>query len=125
MLYYGHKKRWGDVMNGLEQRYIWVVTNEKFEKALKEPRVERSSRVMPSPFFSGVMTFSSEQDLQDFFYVLLGPYFVYWSRRQALYFSFAAADLLPAYEYIKRYLRPLERRDIQMSVEDVENVSES
>jgi hypothetical protein len=35
MLYYGHKKRWGDVMNGLEQRYIWVVTNEKFEKAEK------------------------------------------------------------------------------------------
>ena len=111
-------------MKGLEQRYIWVVTNEKFEKALKESRVERSNRVIPSPFFSGVVTFSAEQDLQDFFYVLLGPYFVYWSRRQALYFSFAAADLLPAHEYVKQYLRPFERRDIQMSVEDVENVPE-
>lgn len=112
-------------MNGLEQRYIWIVTNEKFEKALKESRVERSSKIMPSLFFFGVMTFSAEQDLQDFFYRLLGPYFVHWSRRQALYFSFAAAELLPAHEYVKRYLRPFERRDIQMSVEDVENVLES
>lgn len=112
-------------MKGLEQRYIWVVTNEKFEKALKASRVEKSNRVIPSPFFFGVMTFSAEQDLQDFFYTLLGPYFVYWSRRQALYFSFAVADLLPAHEYVKRYLRPFERRDDQMSVEDVENVFES
>lgn len=111
-------------MKGLEQRYIWVVTNEKFEKALKESRIERSNRVMPSPFFFGVMTFSAEQDLQDFFYTLLGPYFVYWSRRQALYFSFAVADLLPAHEYVKRYLRPFERRDTQMSAEDFENVPE-
>lgn len=112
-------------MKGLEQRYIWVVTNEKFEKALKESRVERSSKIMPSPFFFGAITFSTEQDLQDFFYVLLGPYFVYWSRRQALCFSFAAADLLPAYEYVKQYLRPLEHREIQMSMEDVKNVSKS
>lgn len=112
-------------MKGLDQRYVWVVTNEKFEKALKACRVEKSNRVMPSPFFSGVMTFSAEQDLQDFFYTLLGPYFVYWSRRQALCFSFAAADLLPAHEYVKCYLRPFERRDIQMSVEGVENVFES
>ena len=111
-------------MKGLEQCYIWVVTNEKFEKALKESRIERSNRVMPSPFFFGVMTFSAKQDLQDFFYVLLEPYFIHWSRRRALYFSFAVADLLPAHEYVRRYLRPFERRDIQMSVEDVENVLE-
>lgn len=112
-------------MKGLDQRYIWVVTNEKFEKALKASKAERNSRVIPSPFFSGVMTFSAEQDLQDFFYALLEPYFDNWSRRQALYFSFASADLLFAHLYVKQYLRPFEERVVQMSVEDIKNVPES
>jgi hypothetical protein len=112
-------------MKGLDQRYIWVVTNEKFEKALKASKAERNSRVIPSPFFSGVMTFSAEQDLQDFFYVLLKPYFDNWSRRQALYFSFASADLLLAHLYVKQHLRPFEERVVQMSVEEIKNVSES
>ena len=112
-------------MEGLVQRYVWVVTNERFEKALKAFKSERNSRIMPSPFFFGVMTFSSEQDLQDFFYVLLRPYFENLSRRQALSFSFASADLLPAHSYVKQYLRPFEARNVQMSVEDVEDVSKS
>ena len=112
-------------MEGLVQRYVWVVTNEKFEKALKASPIGRNSRVMPSPFFFGVVTFSAEQDLQEFFYARLKPYFDNWSRRQALYFSFASADLLPAHSYVKQYLRLFEERLVQMSVEDVENVSKS
>lgn len=112
-------------MKGLDQRYIWVVTNEKFEKALKASKAERNSRVMPSPFLSGVMTFSAEQDLQDFFYVTLKPYFENWTHRHALYFSFVSADLLPAHLYVKQYLRPFEQRVVQMNVEDLKNVPES
>lgn len=112
-------------MKGSDQRYIWVVTNEKFEKALKVSKAERNSRLMPSPFFSGVVTFSAEQDLQDFFYVALKPYFNSWSRRQALYFSFASADLLLAHLYVKQYLRPFEQRAIQMNVEEIINVPQS
>nr|DAE50707.1 MAG TPA: hypothetical protein [Microviridae sp.] len=80
---------------------------------------------MPSPFFFGVVTFSAEQDLQEFFYVRLKPYFDNYSRRQSLYFSFASADLLPAHSYVKQYLRPFEARSVQMSVEPIENVSKS
>lgn len=112
-------------MKGLDQRYVWVVTNEKFEKALKASKAERNSRMIPSPFFFGVMTFSSEQDLQDFFYVLLKPYFGNWTHRHALYFSFAAAELMIAHEYVKQYLRPFEQRAIQMNVEKVTNVPQS
>lgn len=39
-------------MNGLEQRYIWVVTNESFEKALEAFSAARNNRIVPSPFFS-------------------------------------------------------------------------
>lgn len=107
-------------MNGLEQRYIWVVTNESFEKALEAFSAARNSRIVPSPFFFGTITFSSERDLQDYFYVHLRRYFDVWTHRHALYFSFRAAQLMIAHEYVKQYLRPFERRDIQMSVEDVE-----
>lgn len=112
-------------MKGLEQRYIWVVTNEKFEKALKASKAERNERIMPSPFFSGVITFSAEQDLQEFFYVRLKPYFKNLTYRQALYFSFASADLLLAHLYVKQYLRPFESRVVQMNVEEINNVPES
>lgn len=112
-------------MNGLDQRYVWVVTNESFEKALEASKAARNDRVILSPFFSGTITFSSEQDLQDFFYVHLSRYFDVWTHRHALYFSFRAARLMIAHEYVKQYLRPLEHRDIQMSMEDVKNVSES
>jgi hypothetical protein len=112
-------------MNGLDQRFVWVVTNESFEKALEASKAIRNDRVIPSPFFFGIITFSSEQDLQDFFYVHLSRYFDVWTHRHALYYSFRAAKLMVAHEYVKQYLRPFERRDIQMSVEDVENVSES
>ena len=105
--------------------YIWVVTNESFEEALEATKAVRNDRVIPSPFFSGIITFSREQDVHDFFYVHLSRYFDVWTHRHALYFSFRAAKLMVAYEYVKRYLRPLERRNIQMSVEDVKNVSES
>lgn len=112
-------------MNGLEQRYVWVVTNESFEKALEFFKAARNERTIPSPFFFGTITFSNEQDLQDFFYVHLRPYFDGWTHRHALYSSFMAAELMVAHEYVKRYLRPFEHRDIQMSVEDVKNVPES
>lgn len=112
-------------MNGLEQRFVWVVTNESFEKALEASEAIRNDRVIPSPFFFGIITFSSEQDLQDFFYVHLSRYFDVWTHRNALYFSFRAAKLMVAHDYVKQYLRPLEYRAIQMSMEDVENVSES
>lgn len=112
-------------MNGLDQRYIWVVTNESFEKALEISKAARKSRIIPSPFFFGTITFSSEKDLQDFFYVYLSRYFDAWTHRDALCFSFRAAKLMRAHEYVKQYLRPFEQRYIQMSVEDVKNVSES
>lgn len=112
-------------MNGLEQRYVWVVTNESFEKALEASEATRNERIIPSPFFFGTITFSSEQDLQDFFYVYLSRYFDVWTYRHALYFSFRAAELMVAHEYVKRYLRPFEHREHQMSMEDVENVSKS
>lgn len=110
-------------MNGLEQRYVWVVTNESFEKALEASKAVRNDRIIPSPFFFGTITFSSELDLQDFFYVHLSRYFDVWTHRHALYFSFRAAKLIAAHEYVKQYLRPLELREIQMSMEDVGNVS--
>ena len=53
-------------MNGLEQRYVWVVTNESFEKALEASKAKRNDRRIPSPFLFGTITFSSEQDLTDF-----------------------------------------------------------
>lgn len=112
-------------MNGLEQRYIWVVTNESFEKALEAFSAARNNRIVPSPFFFGIITFSSEQDLQDYFYVHLRRYFDVWTHRHALHFSFLAAKLIVAHEYVKQYLRPFEHRNIQMSVEDAKNVSES
>nr|QJB19522.1 MAG: hypothetical protein [Microvirus sp.] len=112
-------------MKGLEQRYIWVVTNESFEKALEASKAVRNERIISSPFFSGTITFSSEEDLQNFFYVHLSRYFDVWTHRHALYFSFRAAELMVAHEYVKRYLRPFESRNIQMSMEGVKNVSES
>lgn len=112
-------------MNGLDQRYIWVVTNESFEKALEAFSAARNNRVVPSPFFFGTITFSSEQDLQDYFYVHLSRYFDVWTHRHALYFSFRAAELMVAHEYVKQYLRPFEQRYIQTSMEGVKNVSES
>nr|DAE84646.1 MAG TPA: hypothetical protein [Microviridae sp.] len=112
-------------MKGLDQRYLWVVTNEKFEKALKASKAKRNCRVIPSPFFFGTMTFSSEQDLQDFFYSRLSYYFENWTHRHALYFGFAAAELMLAHEYVKQYLRPFEHRYVQMNVEDVKHVPES
>lgn len=112
-------------MKGLEQRYIWVVTDESFEKALEASEAVRNDRIIPSPFFFGAITFSSEQDLIDFFYVHLSRYFDLWTHRHALYFSFRAAELMVAHEYVKRYLRPFEHREIQMSMEDIKNVSKS
>lgn len=112
-------------MNGLEQRYVWVVTNESFEEALEASKAVRNERTIPSPFFFGTITFGSELDLQDFFYVHLSRYFESWTHRHALFFSFRAAKLIAAHEYVKQYLRPFELRAIQMSVEDVESVSES
>lgn len=38
-------------MNGLEQRYVWVVTNESFEEALEASKAVRNDRIIPSPFF--------------------------------------------------------------------------
>ena len=110
-------------MNSLD--YVWVVTNESFEKAVKASKAVRNDRVIPSPFFFGIITFSSKQDLYNFFYVHLSRYFDVWTRRHVLYFSFKAAKLMIAHEYVKQYLRPLEHREIQMSMEDVKNVSES
>lgn len=112
-------------MYGLDQRYIWVVTNESFEKALEISKAGRNSRVIPSPFFFGTITFSSEEDLQDFFYVHLSRYFDTWTHRHALCFSFRAAKLVRAHDYVKQYLRPFEHRNIQVNMEDVKNVSES
>lgn len=112
-------------MNGLDQRYVWVVTDESFEKALEASKAVRNDRIIPSPFFFGTITFSSEQDLVDFFYVHLSRYFDLWTRRHALYFSFRAAKLMVAHEYVKQYLRPFEHREIQMSMGDVKNVSKS
>ena len=116
-------------MNGLDQRFVWVVTNESFEKALEASKAARNDRIIPSPFFFGPITFSSEQDLRDFFYVRLSPYFDVWTHLHALYFSFRAAKLMTAREYVKQYLCPSRsfkyRDSIQMGVEDVKNVSES
>lgn len=112
-------------MKGLEQRFIWVVTNENFEKALKTSRIEKSSRVIPSPFFFGTVTFSSEQDLDNAFYVLLAPYFEHWSRRQAFILACYSSRLMAAHEYVKRYLRPFEKKFVQMNIEGTTNVSES
>jgi hypothetical protein len=112
-------------MNGLDQRYVWVVINESFEKALEACKAARNDKKIPSPFFFGTITFSSELDLQNFFYGCLSRYFDVWTHRHALYFSFRAAELMVAHEYVKQYLRPLEYRAIQMSTEDVENVSKS
>lgn len=112
-------------MNGLEQRYVWVVTDENFEKALEASKAVRNDRIIPSPFLFGVITFSNEQDLTDFFYVHLSPYFNLWTHRHALYFSFMASELMVAHEYVKRYLRPSKSIEIQMSMEDVKNVSKS
>ena len=112
-------------MNRLNQCYVWVVTNESFEKALEACKVARNARRIPSPFVFGTITFSSEQDLQDFFYVCLSRYFDVWTRRHAFYFSFRAAELMVADEYVKQYLRFLEHKDIQMNIEGVKNVSES
>jgi hypothetical protein len=75
-------------MNGLEQRYIWVVTNESFEKALEVSKATRNDRIIPFPFLFGTITFSSEQDLQDFFYVHLSRYFDVWTHRQHLLQSY-------------------------------------
>ncbi len=112
-------------MNGLEQRYVWVVTNESFEKALEASKAVRNDRIIPSPFLFGTITFSSEQDLIDFFYVHLSRYFDLWTHRHALYFSFGAAKLMVAHEYVKEYLRPFEHRETQMGMEDLKNVSKS